>query len=218
MPTTQLGDCLRARRALVRPEAVGNPDRRGTPGERRSGAAERGDPQLQSLMEMWPGTPAIVLGRAYDVPAVNRPADALFDGFRQGPNLMLKIFPAPDAQRFCSDWELVAANTVAGSRMLRGDDPHDPRLHEVLLTPTERSPEFVRLWKRHDARRKRLRSKRFHRPDVGELTVRMQAFDVRSTPGQELVVHHAEPNSPSSDALTLLGTLAATRARESRAG
>jgi hypothetical protein len=38
----------------------------------------------------------------------------------------------------------------------------------------------------------------------------MQAFDVRSTPGQELVVYHSEPGSPSSDALNLLGLLSAS--------
>ena len=34
----------------------------------------------------------------------------------------------------------------------------------------------------------RLTSKRFHHPDVGDLTLRIQVFDVRSSPGQELVV------------------------------
>jgi hypothetical protein len=46
--------------------------------------------------------------------------------------------------------------------------------------------------------------------DIGELTVRMQTFDVRSAPGQQLVVYHAEPGSPSAQALRLLGSLAAT--------
>jgi hypothetical protein len=38
----------------------------------------------------------------------------------------------------------------------------------------------------------------------------MQAFDVRSSPGQELVVYRAEPESPSADAVALLGSLAAS--------
>ncbi|WP_243714450.1 hypothetical protein [Actinomadura bangladeshensis] len=38
----------------------------------------------------------------------------------------------------------------------------------------------------------------------------MQTFDVRSSPGQELVVYHAEPGSSSGEALALLGSLAAT--------
>jgi hypothetical protein len=47
-------------------------------------------------------------------------------------------------------------------------------------------------------------------PEVGEVTLRMQTSDVRAAPGQQLVVHRAEPGSPSADALRLLGTLAAT--------
>jgi hypothetical protein len=42
---------------------------------------------------------------------------------------------------------------------------------------------------------------------VGELTLRMQAFDVRSAPGQELVVYYAEPDSRSAEALSLLSAL-----------
>jgi hypothetical protein len=38
----------------------------------------------------------------------------------------------------------------------------------------------------------------------------MQTFDVRSAPGQHLVVYHAEPGTSSAQALDLLGSLAAT--------
>lgn len=37
----------------------------------------------------------------------------------------------------------------------------------------------------------------------------MQTFDVRFSPGQALVVYHTDPGFPSSEALTLLGALAA---------
>lgn len=57
-----------------------------------------------------------------------------------------------------------------------------------------------------------LERKRLAHREVGPLTLTMQTFDVRSAPGQELVVYHAEPGSPSSDALTLLGSLAAVPA------
>ena len=44
----------------------------------------------------------------------------------------------------------------------------------------------------------------------------MEAFDVRSSPGQQLVVYHADVGSPSAEALQLLGTLDATRAEEQK--
>ncbi|WP_026928824.1 helix-turn-helix transcriptional regulator [Glycomyces tenuis] len=181
-------------------------------------AAEQVDPGLLRLMDMWSDNPAIVLGRAYDVLAGNRLAYALFDGFRQGPNLLMKMFFDPNARTFYSDWDRTASYTVAGFRILHGMFPEDPRVGEVLRTMLDRSPAFTEIWERHDARGKRLESKRFDHPEVGELTLRINAFDVKSAPGQELIVYHAEPGSASAEALSLLGTLAATRDRERRTG
>jgi transcriptional regulator with XRE-family HTH domain len=272
MPTTELGEYLRARRAQVSPEAAGvivhglrrvpglrreevatlagmsadyyirleqgrerNPSAQVldalsdvlrleddarlhlytlaklAPSARRTTGRERVDPELLRLMDMWPDTPAIVLGRAYDVLAGNPLAYALFDGFKQGPNLLMKIFLDPDARSFYPDWEEVARYTVAGFRLLQGRTPDDQRILEVTAELSRHSPDFVEMWERHEARGQRLATKRFHHPEVGELTLRIQAFDIRSTPGQELIVYHAEPASRSADALALLGSLSATQ-------
>lgn len=173
---------------------------------------ERVAPELLSLMEMWPDNPAIVLGRAYDVLAGNRLAYALFEGFHYGPNLLAKLFLDPAARTFYVDWSDAAANTVAGFRVLHGAAPNEARVVEVLNTLLTRSPEFADLWSLHDARGKRLETKRFRHSQVGELTLHMNAFDVKAAPGQELVVYSATSGSESADALTLLGTLTATPA------
>jgi transcriptional regulator with XRE-family HTH domain len=178
---------------------------------------ERVDPELHRLMDLWPNTPAIVLGRAYDVLAGNALAYALFDDFKQGANLMVKIFLDPDAQRFYPDWQHVAQYTVAGFRMMQGRNPDDARIREVIAQLSAASPEFVAMWQKHEARGKRIEKKLFNHRDVGEVELRIHAFDVRSAPGQELIVYHPEPGSPSEQALALLGTLSATRARQSHA-
>lgn len=185
-----------------------------TPSAGRIAVPERIDPELLRLMDMWPDNPAIVLGRAYDILAGNRLAYALFDGFQQGPNLLLKIFLDPDAKSFYPDWDQVARYTVAGFRLLQGRSPHDARIREVVEELCRRSPEFVEMWERHEARGTRLASKRFRHPDVGELTLCINAFDVRSSSGQELIVYHAEPASISARALALLSALAAARAQD----
>ena len=74
----------------------------------------------------------------------------------------------------------------------------------------EASQEFAEVWTRHDARRTSLQAKTFRHPEVGVMTLTMQTFDVRSSPGQELVVYHADSGSPSAEALSLLCSWAVT--------
>ncbi|WP_407320129.1 helix-turn-helix transcriptional regulator [Isoptericola halotolerans] len=181
-----------------------------SPAPGRVSLPERVDPGLADLLDRWPDTPAIVVGRAYDVLATNALAGALFDGFEDGANLVLTVFLDPTARTFYPDWDDVANRTVAGFRLLHGAFPHDPRIREVLRTVAAQSTEFADRWARHDARGKGHGPKRLHHPDVGGLTLRMQAFDVPSSPGQQLVVYHADDGS-SAEALRLLGSLAATR-------
>ncbi|WP_220451249.1 helix-turn-helix domain-containing protein [Nocardioides dongkuii] len=178
---------------------------------------ERVDPRLRQLMDAWKTHPALVVTRAYDVLVANELGDALFgwsdaEGKRRD-NLMALVFLEPRGRSLYRDWDRVAIDSVAAFRLGHGADPHHPRTQELLAELLSRSPEFQELWAKHDARGKSAGTKEFVHPEVGPLTLHAQAFDVRSAPGQELVVYHAEAGSPSAAALDLLGTLAATARR-----
>ncbi|MEI7032838.1 helix-turn-helix transcriptional regulator [Streptomyces pratensis] len=177
---------------------------------RPEGAVERADPQLLALTELWDRTPALLLGRAYDVLAANTLGRAVFPHYPPGANVLLALFLDPSLRSFHADWEKAAANAVAGFRFLEGARPNDPRIHEVLRTASENSREFADLWQRRDARGKSDAAKVLLHPAAGELTLRMQTFDVRSAPGQQLVVYHAQEGTRTADALRLLGSLEAT--------
>ncbi|GAB6903866.1 helix-turn-helix domain-containing protein [Kineosporia succinea] len=171
-----------------------------------SAGTDRVHPSLVQLMAAWPDNPALVYNRAYDVLASNTIADALFGGWARTRNLLEFMFADPDARSLYPDWAEVAANSVAGFQLTHGQAPDDPRVRAVLaaLLP---DPAFAVLWKRHDVRGKSLERKRFHHAQAGPLALTVQTFDVRSAPGQELVIYHADPGSADAQALRLLGTL-----------
>ena len=180
-----------------------------SPRVRSAAVSDRVDLSLLQLMAAWPDNPSVVYNRAFDVLASNPIADALFHRWTHSRNLMQVVFTDPAARSFYRDWGDVARNSVAGFRLNYGKAPDDPRTRQVLAELLRDSSEFAHLWTSHDARGKALERKRFHHGAVGALTLTMQTFDVRSRPGQELVVYHAEPGSVSSEALALLGSLAA---------
>lgn len=170
---------------------------------------DRVDPALQRLMDGWPDKPALVFNRAYDVVAANPIAAALFADVGLG-NFMTMVFLNPRARLFFADWVTVAADAVAGFRMGHGAAPSDPQVQAILTELLTESAEFADMWSLHDARGKSLTVKTFRHSQLGKITLKMQAFDVRSSPGQELIVYDAEPGSPDEDALRMLGSLAAT--------
>jgi transcriptional regulator with XRE-family HTH domain len=177
-----------------------------------SARPEQVSPHLLQLMDGWPDTPALVLSRCYDVLARNRLGTALFDAFTHSDNLLLNMFRDPAARAFYVDWQYAAVNTVAGFRLATGSVPDDPRTQAIVEELRASSPEFREIWARNQARGKSAEVKTFVHRDVGRITVRMQTFDIREAPGQQLVVYHAEPGSADAQALALLGSIAATRA------
>jgi MmyB-like transcription regulator ligand binding domain len=75
------------------------------------------------------------------------------------------------------------------------------------------SPDFARLWQRHDVRQRRGEAKPFRHPRVGELTLAYEVLHLAD--GQRMTVYQAEPASRDHDALTLLSMIASgRRARE----
>ncbi|MCX4831641.1 helix-turn-helix transcriptional regulator [Streptomyces sp. NBC_01016] len=183
-----------------------------TPDDRSSAhAAERVGPALRQLMDGYANTPAFVMNRTLDLLAVNALADALYAPFEPADNLARMAFLDPAGRTFYADWDRAAQATVANLREATGFDPDSPRLRELVRTLTEHSADFARLWNAHTVRGKTQDAKHFLHPDVGALTLNYQAFDVREAPGQQLVIYHADPGSPSAQSLGLLGSIHATR-------
>jgi hypothetical protein len=76
-----------------------------------------------------------------------------------------------------------------------------------------KSEEFRRLWAAHDVKERCHGIQRLHHPLVGELDLRLESFHQADAHEQMLVTYHAEPNSPSAEALRLLASWGADATR-----
>jgi transcriptional regulator with XRE-family HTH domain len=192
-------DAVAHMRELARPAARRRAPRR----------PERVSPGLLRLIDSWPQTPALVLGRCLDVLANNLIAGALNPCSVKGQNQVRAVFLDPVARSTFRDWETVARETVASLRATAGADLDDPRLTDLVGELSLKSEDFRRLWARHDVLARTNGIKRFVHPMVGDLTLSYETFTINGAAGQMLVAYHAEPGSASERALRLLGSLAA---------
>jgi len=164
-------------------------------------------PSLLRLMRGWLHTPALIVNHRMDVLGANPLGRALFARvFEQDePNLVRFVFVSPHARSFYPEWEQVAQSSLGALRAASGGLDEAGLVDEL----SARSPEFRRLWARHDVRGKSHEAKRLHHHEVGELTLTYDSLTVDGAGGQQLIVYQAEPGSASAQALALLGTVAA---------
>ncbi|MDT0486118.1 helix-turn-helix transcriptional regulator [Streptomyces canus] len=165
--------------------------------------------------------PAYVSGRRSDIVAWNRMAAAVFGDWAELPaqerNWARMIFLRPEYQNLFVPWEQKASDVVSYLRMDAGCHPDDPRLSALVGELSVKSEEFRRLWATHDVKEKNFGVKQLRHPLVGDLTLNFESFPLSDGTEQALITYHAEPGSPSAEALRLLASWGAdaTRAGES---
>jgi MmyB-like transcription regulator ligand binding domain len=72
------------------------------------------------------------------------------------------------------------------------------------------SAEFRTRWAAHNVRFHDTGIKDLHHPVVGDITLTYNRMELAADPGQMLMISTAEPGSKSAEALSLLGSGAAT--------
>jgi transcriptional regulator with XRE-family HTH domain len=175
---------------------------------------------LGQLLDSMDGVPAYVVGRRSDVLAWNRMAAALFGDWGELPererNWARMVFLKPEYRDLFVDWEQKASDVVGHLRLDAGCHPDDPRLSALVGELSVKSEDFRRLWARHDVKEKTYGVKLMRHPLVGELTLSFETFRLGDDPEQSLITYHAEPGSPSADALRLLASWGADATASAR--
>ncbi|GAA4640589.1 helix-turn-helix transcriptional regulator [Actinoallomurus vinaceus] len=213
----ELSPSLRVLEALARAlrledEGKGELFRLAQPTARRTKSpvrVERVRPHLRQLIESWTGTPAFIIGHAQDLLATNALADALYRDFAQHDNVLRMLFLDPAAKTFYRNAERARHRAVADLQRTAANTPQDPRILELVGELSVRSGEFRALWAREYTRVPPYDIKQVYHSVVGDLELRHEALNIRSAPGQQLIILQAEPGSFSADGLSLLGSISA---------
>lgn len=165
---------------------------------------------LRQLLDAIDTVPAYVSGRRSDILVWNRMAAAVFGDWSELPpqerNWARLVFLRPEYRDLFVDWDQKASDIVSLLRMDAGCHPDDPRLAALVGELSVKSEEFRRLWATHDVKEKSYGVKHLHHPLVGDLTLHFEGFQLSDDSEQALITYHAEPGSPSADALRLLAS------------
>jgi transcriptional regulator with XRE-family HTH domain len=156
--------------------------------------------------------PAIVASRCLEVLAANPLARALSPGFTPGRNFLRWRLLEPAARDFFVDWDESTDVVVSGLREAAGSDPDDPRLRALVEELSGASARFRELWARAEVG---YRTGVIHmrHPDVGDLYLHRNRFNIPHSGGQHMLTYRAEPGSDSAAALQALRSLSAAGPR-----
>jgi len=171
--------------------------------------AEKVSPTVRRLVEnMGPG-PTYLLGRRWDYLAWNRAFEAVFS-WAPGPDPLSRNhvwlwFMDPSRRTLCSvDWSASARLLVAKFRADTARNIGDPAFEELVSSLNASSPEFRKLWKRHEVAGSGDGRKDLTHPTAGELVFDHAVFQYGDAGEQRLVVYSPTAEHDTRDKLTKL--------------
>jgi hypothetical protein len=189
----------------------------------------RATPRASSRRGSTPGRPAVrssvqrvldnlaVLAVGYnsqqDLVASNLMGRALFAPLFESdqPNLARFIFLDPRARNYFADWPLARSMTAAMLRLEAGRDPLNSDLTALIGELSTLSPQFRRDWADRDVHEHRTGRKVYRHPELGELEVTFDVFELPGEPGLSIATYSVEDATPAADRLALLASWGATQ-------
>ena len=130
-------------------------------------------PTLQPLIDQLEPFPAIVVNSRLDLLAYNRVYGSFFGDLEAIPiedrNILWLVFTRPEMQAAIVDWDDVVGRLVAEYRAAMAEHLDDPAWKALVARLHRASPEFTRVWERHDVQGVEGRTKRALHPLAGLL-------------------------------------------------
>jgi transcriptional regulator with XRE-family HTH domain len=130
-------------------------------------------PSIHMILEQLGHIPAIVTNARKDILAYNQMFDVMVEGLSDVPwderNMIWLVFTNPRWRERLVDWDVATSLMVAQFRAAMADHVGEPAWKCLLSRLQAASPEFARLWKRHDVEGSEGRTKRILHPTVGLL-------------------------------------------------
>jgi hypothetical protein len=142
------------------------------------------------------------LGHALYSDMFSRASDASVNAARY-------VFLDPGARDFYIDWERAATNVAAILRSAAGRDPYDRNLSDLVGELSTRSTDFRTRWAAHDVHFHDTGVMELHHPVVGEVALIYDRMELAAD-GLAIMIYAADPGTKSAEALSILGSWAAT--------
>jgi len=171
-------------------------------------------PEVQWTLDAITRAAAYVGNDRLDILAANHLGRALFSDVyamaSEPPNHARFVFLDARAEAFYPDWDRAARETAAILRSAAGRDPQNRDLSDLVGELATQSEAFRTHWAAHNVRFHATAVKNVNHPVVGEMSLNFNRLDIAADHGLTLFTYVAEPGSRSEEALTLLGSWAAT--------
>ncbi|MDR8408421.1 helix-turn-helix transcriptional regulator [Nonomuraea sp. 3-1Str] len=176
--------------------------------ERRGGPTARVSPQVERLLANLADTPALVMGRYFDILAWNRLAAALLGDLAamepRHRNYVRMTFLDPHVRAMLVDWRERAQEAVSALRLAAGVACDAPRLRELVGELSLRDQDFRTWWTQHLVTTRTSGSSRLDHPVAGRFSVDWQVLTCVDDGAQAIVLMSAPAGGPDHAAIRTL--------------
>ncbi|HEX7105643.1 MAG TPA: helix-turn-helix transcriptional regulator [Acidothermaceae bacterium] len=136
--------------------------------------------------------PAILVNARYDILAQNEPYQALLRDWHTQPcerrNVLWCCFTEPEVRRHYLNFDAEAPRIVATFRSAYAQHVGEPVWQRFIACLSARSPDFSRLWERHDVAQPGQQQKVFWHDVAGELRMMSTSLAVSGLPEHRIIV------------------------------